>query len=74
MICIVPALCARRYIQVLETVIPVRDAGQIGRTTDLLRPATRRVRDKDVPNASIVQGWQTVLTTDAHISTDSNKG
>ena len=27
----------------------------------------------DVPNASIVQGWQTVVTTNALVSTDGNK-
>ena len=37
-----------------------RDAGQIGRTTDLHGSAARRVRDMDVPYASSVQGWQKV--------------
>ena len=36
----------------LNAVIPTGIAGQIGRTADLLRPAARRVRDMDVPNAS----------------------
>ena len=34
------------------------DAGQIGRIAGLHGNAARRARDKDVPSASIVQGWQ----------------
>jgi len=35
-----------------NTVIPVMDAGQIGRIADLHGFAARRGRDTDVPNAS----------------------
>ena len=50
-----------KFDRARNAVIPAGISGQIGRTADLHGSAARRVRDKDVPNASRSHGGQLVV-------------